>query len=133
MVERRHLPDAASDPKARMWCCGAHAGWRGFSRVNTWIVGKGDGAEPTPEEVTGLGRPLRSLFLKRPAPEGYGWRPPADRRDIRGALRPPPSPRIEAAITAFPISYTEYGGYRIVARPHRQHPSWRRAARRART
>src|SRR5882762_2221208 len=110
------LPDAASDPQARIVGFAARtAGWRGIFAVHTWIVMKGDGADAyTRYEVTGFGRPLR--INGRP-PDGYwlGDRPRIV-ADIRGALAATAIPKIEVAIMAYP--YTEYGDYRMWPGPN---------------
>jgi hypothetical protein len=110
------LPDAASDPQARIVVFAARtAGWRGIFAVHTWIVVKPTGADAyTRYEVTGFGRPLR--INGRP-PDGYwlGDRPRIV-ADVRGALAAPAIPKIEAAIMAYP--YTEYGDYRMWPGPN---------------
>lgn len=110
------LPEAASDPEARIVVFAARTGgWRGIFAVHTWIVVKAPGADAyTRYEVTGFGRPLR--INGRP-PDGYwlGDRPRIV-ADIRGARATAAIPRIEAAIMAYP--YTEYGDYRMWPGPN---------------
>jgi len=110
------LPDAASDPEARIVVFAARtAGWRSIFAVHTWIVVKGAGADAyTRYEVTGFGRPLR--INGRP-PDGY-WLGDKPRivADVRGARAAVAIPRIEAAIKAYP--YAEYGDYRLWPGPN---------------
>ncbi len=110
------LPDAASDPEARLVVFAARtAGWRGIFAVHTWIVVKPAGADTyTRYEVTGFGRPLR--INGRP-PDGYwvGDRPRIV-ADIRSAPAAAAIPKIEAAIMAYP--YAEYGDYRMWPGPN---------------
>jgi Protein of unknown function (DUF3750) len=110
------LPDATSDPKARIVVFAARtAGWRGIFAVHTWIVVKPAGADAyTRYEVTGFGRPLR---INGRTPDGYwlGDRPRIV-ADVRGALAAAAIPKIEAAIMAYP--YTEYGDYRMWPGPN---------------
>jgi hypothetical protein len=110
------LPDAASDPDARIVVfAGRTGGWRAIFAVHTWIVVKPAGADAyTRYEVMGFGRPLR--INGRP-PDGYwlgDW--PAIVADIRGPLAAAAIPRIEAAIRAYP--YAEYGDYRMWPGPN---------------
>jgi hypothetical protein len=110
------LPEAASDPEARVTVFAARTGgWRSIFAVHTWIVVKPAGAEDyTRHEVTGFGSPLR---VNGGAPDGYwiGYRPETV-GDIRGPLAAEAIPKIEAAIRAYP--YTEYGSYRMWPGPN---------------
>jgi hypothetical protein len=111
------LPEAASDPQARVTVFAARTGgWRSIFAVHTWLVVKPANAEAyTRYEVTGFGgRPLR--INGRP-PDGYwlGDRPQIV-ADIRGARAASAIPKIEAAIQAYP--YNEYGDYRMWPGPN---------------
>jgi len=111
------LPEAASDPEARVVVFAARTGgWRGIFAVHTWIVLKPAEAEAyTRYEVTGFGgRPLR--VNGRP-PDGFwlGDRPHIV-ADVRGPRAAGAIPKIEAAITAYP--YNEYGDYRMWPGPN---------------
>jgi Protein of unknown function (DUF3750) len=111
------LPEAASDPQARIVVFAARTGgWRSIFAVHTWLVLKPAGGEEyTRYEVTGFGgRPLR--INGRP-PDGFwlGDRPHII-ADIRGPRAAAAIPRIEAAIRAYP--YAEYGGYRVWPGPN---------------
>jgi hypothetical protein len=110
------LPQAASDPEARVAVFAARTGgWRSIFAVHTWIVVKPVGAEDyTRYEVTGFGSPLR---VNGGAPDGYwiGNRPEMV-ADIRGPRAAEAIPKIEAAIKAYP--YTDYGSYRVWPGPN---------------
>ena len=98
------LPEAASDPQARVMVFAARTGgWRSIFAVHTWIVVKPVGAEDyTRYEVTGFGSPLR---VNGGAPDGYwiGNRPEMV-ADIRGPRAAEAIPKIEAAIKAYPYT-----------------------------
>jgi Protein of unknown function (DUF3750) len=110
------LPQAASDPEARVTVFAARTGgWRSIFAVHTWIVVKPAGADDyTRYEITGFGSPLR---VNGGAPDGYwiGDRPVMV-ADIRGPRAADAIPKIEAAIKAYP--YLEYGSYRMWPGPN---------------
>ena len=111
------LPEAASDPQARVTVFAARTGgWRSIFAVHTWLVLKGANAEAyTRYEVTGFGgRPLR--INARP-PDGFwlGDRPQIV-ADIRGPRAAAAIPKIEAAIMAYP--FNAYGDYRMWPGPN---------------
>ncbi len=111
------LPEAASDPEARIVVFAARAAsWRSIFAVHTWIVLKPAGADAyTRYEVTGFGGP--ALRINGRPPDGFwlGERPRIV-GDVRGPRAAAAIPEIEAAIKAYP--FAEYGDYHVWPGPN---------------